>query len=176
MTPEALIKAVSDLPSYILNDDIRLYHKYANLFESPLIFDACTGYGKSACALALANPNGVVISVDDGSAPVSRDWTPSLEAYPKMLDETWKKHGVDNVTFILGDAYEAMSNCVDLDIVHIDIEATEEPKFLAFCLPYISDGGYVLVRNYGRFKAEADEILKDFKFIETMGIIRVYQK
>lgn len=178
MTPEELIKAVDDLPSYILGKDIELYHKYANLFEKPLIFDACTGYGKSAVALALANPNGVVITVDNGDAPVAREWTESLDAYTPMIEATLEKHHVDNVNFILGDVYNEFVKGLDYDIVHIDIEASEEPKFLEFCIPYVADGGYILIRNFNRFKEEADLIVEkaELKFIEAGGVIRVYQK
>ncbi len=178
MTDDELIKAVSDIESFVLEDDIRLYNKYVSLLlPGTTVLDVGTGIGKSATALALANPEVTVLTVDNGSAAFVRGWAQDEPDYKNKISELFKAHGVKNANFYFGDIFEmAFGNRLPhLDLFHLDDEALEA-DILAAVIPIVKINGIILIRNYNRFKEQADELCRGYEYLENIGLIQVVRK
>jgi len=178
MEDAELIKIVSNMDSYILEDDIRLYNKYVSrMMPGTTVLDVGTGLGKSAIGLSLANPEVQVLTVDDGSAAFERGWAADQKGYEEKMKALFDSFGVKNCTFYFGDIFEmAFKNRIPyLDLFHLDDEALEA-DILEAMIPIIKINGIILMRNYNRCKDRVDQICRGYKFLENMGLIQVIQK
>jgi predicted O-methyltransferase YrrM len=174
MTAEEVIKSVSSIPSYILDDDIKLYHQYASkLGKDDLIVDVGTGLGKSAYALALST-EAMVLSFDTGEYPLARNWATSMDAYIEMIEKGAKERGIDNLNFFVNDITTVPFNPISL--FHLDAEKLIEENILEYILPFVKQDGILLIRNYDRCKEEIDRICKSYLYLENKGKIQVIKK
>ena len=183
MTPKEINEKLLDVHSYVLEGDIFLYHKYVSpMFEGERIIDLGTGYGKSAMAMALSNPDVQIISIDDGSMPLSNNYVENISSYRETLEISFNDHGVDNIQVLVGDILEIADRFPEesFDLLHIDMMIQFDVEALEKWLPKLRIGGILLLRNYERKREEFDKILAKFptiNFLETISgsIIYVYQ-
>ncbi len=180
MDSEQVIRAVDDIPSYILEDDIRLYHKYmSQLKDGSEVLDIGTGLAKSAIALALSNPEVMVITVDNGIYPIERNWAAGNEDYKLNMLKSFSEHGVNNIRFYLTDILDGENSLADLlkiALFQLDGEKETEGRILRKIFPLIEKDGIMLIRNYDRFKDEVDDICKGCEYLEQRGKIQVIKK
>lgn len=177
MDAQRIIKLVDDIPAYVLEDDIRLYQKYmSKLPDESDVIDVGSGLGKSALALAAANPRVTVWSFDSGEYPIQRKWTDSLENYAQYLNIQRELKGLTNVFFTIGDLFKIDKSIGDIELIHIDGESGFEEKALEFLLPMVNKGGIILMRNYDRCKQAVDKICQRCEFLENKGKIQVIRK
>jgi len=173
---ENLIERVKDIDSYIFDDDLRIYHKYASVLpDGSTILDVGTGKGKSAITLALSNAKSTVITVDNGTRPIVDGWVNSSKDYVERLNRTIKNHGVNNYKFIYDDIFNILGGLPNIDLFHLDDEELET-DILKAVLPLVKNDGILLVRNYLRFKEEVDRMCKNYEYLEYGGLIQVIRK
>src|SRR4051812_45290646 len=92
---DTLKEIVADMPSFITDEDLACYLKYANKVDG-IIVDLGTGWGKSAVALALANPMNTVITLDNGAYPIYQQWASNIPEYSRKLNDIFKEKGAKN--------------------------------------------------------------------------------
>lgn len=173
---ENLTERVSDIDSYIFDEDLSIYHKYGTgLPNGSVILDVGTGKAKSAIALALTNARNRVITVDNGTEAVILGWAKSTEEYIRNTKRTIKNHGTDNCEFIHGDIFNTLSYLPKIDLFHLDDEDSEG-DILEVVLPLVKDRGILLVRNYLRFKERVDALCEGYEYLEYGGLIQVIRK
>lgn len=176
MTVEEVQLAVKDMISYVLNGDINIYHKYVSqLKPGSLVGDFATGWGKSVVAMALSNPQVMIHTIDNGEAPQYNNWASDINDYVKKIDLEFKKHNAKNIIFTLGDFLIDFVPSEIYDLVSFDTPI-KEAHVLKRWLPSLRPGGIALVRNYKRFKDEADKVLKGYEYLEYDGLIQVVRK
>lgn len=187
MTLEEIIKQVSYLPTFMHEDDMGCYFKYANQFNNGIIVDLGTGWGKSMLSLALSNETNQVISCDSGSYPVYQGWASDKKDYQNKIQELIAKNNlVGKVQFFLEDAELVLDRVIDsIDLFHIDnwleINQTDSSSLLESWIDKVKLGGYLLMRNYGHgdrqpYTDSVDKATKGLTKIETMGLVTVFQK
>src|SRR3990167_4734352 len=105
MTEEEVIAKAQTMKSFITDDDIKCYYKYANLINHGIILDLGTGWGKSMIALGLSNESNRVISCDTGSYPIAQNWAEDEIEYEEKINKIIKDFNLmNNVGFVLGAA------------------------------------------------------------------------
>lgn len=187
MTLEEIKTAVSPIPSFITDDDLACYYKYANLLkEGSLIIDLGTGWGKSMLALALSSSRNVVFSCDSGHYPIYMKWAEDTTSYEEQIDKLIQEHGLEKrVSFYLQTAEEFVELLLAPSLVHIDnwaeINNTDSNFLLSKWIDKLRVGGYLLCRNYGRgdregWTASVDRATAKMTRIEQMGLITIFQK
>lgn len=176
MTSDEIIKSVADMPSYILEDDIRLYFQYVSkLKKDSIVLDIGTGLGKSAIALALSNPEVTVLTFDTGEYPLERNWIKSIDDYYDLIEKEKEKRGVENINFFIKDVLTE-TFLPNISLFHLDAEIGAEGEILEYIFPLLESGSIILVRNYKRFYQIVDRICKDCAYLEQQGQIQVIRK
>ena len=177
MKAEEVILKVKDMISYIIDDDIRIYHKYmSQLKPNSFVIDLATGWGKSVVAMALSNPNVIIFTIDNGDQPKVNNWAKDLVDYKTKINDEFKKHNVWNVLFKIGDFLTDKVPFEKYDLISFDTPIPHEKTVLKRWLRSLKPGGIALVRNYKRFKEEADDVLKGYEYLELGGLIQVVKK
>lgn len=179
MTSKDIENVLADVLSYVTSGDIEIYHKYVSkMRKGQLILDVGTGYGKSAMAMGLSNKDIRIVSIDDGSMPLSNNYSFDLDSYVPTLERSFKNKGVKNIAIMVGDLDE-LSDLFDremFDMVHIDMMDHVEEKALRLYLPKLKKDGILLLRNYRRKQKEFDKILENYpnkRMVEYGGLIQV---
>ncbi len=186
MSVEEIIDKVSSLSSFILDDDIKVYYKYANLINDGLIVDLGTGWGKSMISLALSNPSNEVITCDPGNYPIAMNWAKNGKEYTKKIEKLVSDFGLDNVDFYLGEAEELVEHELgEIDILHIDnwseINSIDSTDLLKAWISKVKKGGYLLFRNYDRgdrefWTSSINNVTNGLKRFDELGLVAVFQK
>ncbi len=187
MNVEEIIQAVSILPTFMPDDDIRGYYKYANLIHQGTIVDLGTGWGKSMAVLGLSNKENEIITCDPGDYPIYQNWVSGVDDYIVKINQIITDFSLnENVYFFPTTADELFEQLVDdIDLLHIDswaeIRSIDTSEFLRKWIDKVLIGGYLLFRNYGRSDTEGwtksiDKVTKDLKKIERIGLISIWQK
>lgn len=178
MTSEEVIKAVKDIPTYILEDDIRLYHKYASeLVPYSLVVDVGTGLAKSAISLALSNPKVRILTFDTGVYPLERGWAKDTHEYTELIKNRLDFHNIKNVTTHLEDILLYDFELCSIDLLHIDGEKEVEEDILEDMLQFVRPGGIILARNADRFSNRGTDLLSAYtEPVEKSGKIQVVKK
>lgn len=172
-------KYVDDIPSYILDDDIRLYIKYGGLVpDNGTIVDIGTGLGKSMVALSKAAPQAVVYTFDNAEYILARkqhdtEWDYRDYIQDLITDKNCSNNVVFEILDVLANPYKFHD---EIDLLHVDCESGIEEKVLKKYFPEVTHGGYILIRNYDRFTDAANEIVGGCKYLENMGKIQVVRK
>lgn len=178
MSPKELQARVSDLPSYILDDDFIIYHRYVPLIKDEIV-DLGTGWGKSAISLALLNPDVTVYSFDDGSYPIYQKWNGIQNAkdYENELIKQFEKHSVDNITLVVTDLVNVpVAFDSRWQMIHFDLTKEQELEALKIWLPRVEINGLALIRNFERLEENIGNLLNDFEKIDQGGLIHVYRR
>lgn len=179
MIAKDVTEKLKSLEVFVTDGDIRIYHKYMNLLSKDArVIDLGTGWGKSVIAMALCCDNKIPIDTyDDGSYPIAMKWSTD-DNYIDELCNQFKKYGAENIFInqcnLLSD--NAFWDGKQYDLLHLDIMQEAERQILNKWLPSLKPGGIALVRNYKRFKDEADEILKGYEYLDYDGLIQVVRK
>lgn len=187
MTCEEVKEAVSNIPTFITDEDIECYFKYANKFDYGWILDLGTGWGKSMLSLALSNKTNAVISCDPGDYPIYQNWAKDTKEYGEKINKLIEDNDLVGVVTFYPIEAKSMVNLIDtrINLIHIDnwveINNTDSSPLLDKCVDLLFKDGYLLVRNYGRSDREGwnesvGKITGKLKRIETMGLITVFQK
>lgn len=178
-TFEHIKQEVENIPSYILDDDIRLYIKFGELVpENGTILDVGTGLGKSMLCLALAAPQAMVFTFDDAKYVIGRNWAKDLADYDEQIMKLIDDRHLTNVVFAIEDVLEdgVIPLLESIDMLHIDCEDGIEQKVLAKFLPYVNQGGIILMRNYDRCSKDVDNLCLGCEYLEQKGKIQVIRK
>lgn len=179
MTPKDIENVLADVLSYVTSGDIEIYHKYVSkMRKGQLILDVGTGYGKSAMAMGLSNKDIRIVSIDDGSMPLSNNYSPDYNSYLPTLERSFKNKIVKNIEMMVGDIDQLSDSFENesFDMVHIDMMEHVEEKALELYLSKLKKGGLLLLRNYRRKQDAFDRILDNCsnkKMIEYGGLIQV---
>jgi hypothetical protein len=186
MTLEEITKAVEVLPTYMFEDDISCFYKYANLIHGGIICDVGTGWGKSMAVLGMANSENDVITCDPGDYPVAMNWATDNTHYTYRIQEIIRNFHLEAVVdFKLMGIQQLLPDLPQVDILHFDnwpeLNGADATELLQQCIAKIKIGGYLLFRNYGRgdrseLTESADRATVGMKEIEQIGLIKVYQK
>lgn len=161
---------------YITDDDIRLFSKYlAHLPPTATALEIGTGWGKSSTAMALANPHIRIDTLDTGEFQVACGWAKDKHDYSRKVKGWWFKFKVRNINLIQKD-WLKFTPTHQYDVMHIDSIASLDARVLEMYLPYLREGGVLFVRNYFRFKKEADKILKGCTYLENKVFMQVVRK
>lgn len=178
MSPKELQARVEDLPSYILDDDFIIYHRYIPLIKDEII-DLGTGWGKSAIAMAILNPESTIYSFDDGSYPIYQKWNgiKNEKDYEKELEKQFEKHNVDNITLVVSNLINVpVAFDARWKLIHFDLTKEQELEALRVWLPRVEINGLALIRNFDRVKDNLGGLLDDFEYIDQGGLIHVYRR
>jgi len=182
MGVNAIINKVGRIESFILDDDIKIYYKYASMLKSgENIVDIGTGWGKSAAALALSNPQAVVWTYDPGDYLIDKNVVHNHTKYIEMILRTFDNLKIKNIKFQAIDAMQA-DRPVIARIVHFDLNGDSD--YNTQCLfkkwsRHLCSNGVVLVRNYHLGRSEkkmADIVFKNYKNEGQEGYITVFRK
>lgn len=179
MTFEKIKESVSNIPSYILDDDLKTYYKHVSVLpENSIVLDIGTGLGKSAIALALSNLMVQVITIDNAKYPIERGWTKSKVDYKHEMRREFKKRDIENIELIVDEAESVLEQIkFKLDLFHLDGEKETEIGLLKLVFPKLDSGGIILLRNFDRMDLEEiKEILNQTTFIGNSGKIRIMRK
>lgn len=187
MNLDEVLAKTEEIKSFILDDDIRTYYKYANLVNNGLIVDLGTGWGKSMLSLALSNPTNQIITVDPGIAPISMNWAKDTEDYTQKIEGIIEENNLkSNIAFFPISGEDLLDKVIEkIDILHIDnwveINQTDSTAFFKQWLKRVKDGGYLLIRNYGYGDREpytdsVNRAMAGLEKIEQMGLITVWRK
>lgn len=161
---------------YITDEDIKLFNKHIHqLPPTATILELGTGWGKSAAAMAMSNPKVMVDTIDTGEFQIACGWVKTQENYRRKVKGLWQTFQIKNINLILADWLTYTPNH-QYDVIHIDSIASLDAKVLKRYLPYLREGGILFVRNYFRFKKEADKILKGTKYLENREFMQVIRK
>lgn len=161
---------------YITDEDIKLFSKYLrNLPPTATVLEIGTGWGKSAAAMALANQNVMIDTLDTGEFQIACGWVKNKHEYKRKVKGWWLRFKIKNINLILQDWME-FTPTHQYDAIHIDSVAWLDVPALERYLPYLREGGILFVRNYFRFKKEADKILKGSKYLENRVFMQVVRK
>lgn len=161
---------------YITDEDINLFNKY--LYQLPptaTVLEIGTGWGKSAAAMSLSNQHIVIDTLDTGEFQIACGWAKNQAEYNRKVKGWWVRFKVKNVNLILTD-YMKYEPTHEYDVIHIDSISSLDAKVLKKYVKHLRLGGILFVRNYFRFKKEADKILKGFTYLEKKGFIQVVKK
>lgn len=172
MNTQRIIELVSDIHSYVLDDDIDIYNQYVSkLPDFSKIIDLGTGYGKSAIAMALANPTVSIVTIDDGSMPLSNNFSLDVENYRQVLEDSFREHGVKNIHLDIGDIIKlsGMYQNESFDLLHIDMMEPVEMETFRLWLPKLKRGGIALIRNFQRNRQGFLRILEEQKYKEIIA-------
>lgn len=180
MTSEEIGKSVLPLGSWMFQGDIDIYYKYARLLpDGAIVVDVATGRGVSALAMAMANPKIQVVTVENGQTMLFNKWATDKEDYIKKIYDLCKERDVSNIKLVYQDFftfdYKLHFGSISVDMFHVDDE-NKEGDMLRIGYDNLKAGGYALVRNYTRFKKEADEICKGGEYLECGGLMQVVKK
>lgn len=177
MTAEEIIKAVSGLPSYILDDDIRLYHETISpLPVGSRVLELGTGWGKSAAAMALCNPDVTIYTIDNGHDPLTHNNRfKDIEDYKAQLLNIFDSLKIKNIDLIIGDLETLPVPVEEFDVLHVDLSVDTEVPMTRRWITSLNRGGVFLNRNYDRHYPEFDQIVLDRVFIKKWGQIRAVQ-
>lgn len=176
-TAEELFKSLDGIGSYIIDGDYAMYQKYVSALPAgAVVLDVATGRGVSAMAMAMANLQVRVITVEDGSTMLYNKWAENEDDYKRKISGLCEERGITNLELVYEDFLKYNLNSIPpIDLFHVDDE-DEEGKMLEHALPYIKVGGILLVRNYRRFKETADVLCKGFEDLDSGGLIKVIRK
>jgi predicted O-methyltransferase YrrM len=161
---------------YITDEDIKLFNKY--LYQLPAtatVLEIGTGWGKSTTAMALSNQHIIIDTVDTGEFQIACGWAKNKEDYRRKVQGLWRRFQVKNINLILKDWFK-FTPTHQYDAIHIDSIASLDAKVLERYLPYLREEGILFVRNYFRFKKEADKLLKGFQYLENREFMQVVRK
>lgn len=178
MSPKDLQEKVADLPSYILDDDFIIYHRYIPLMKDEIV-DLGTGWGKSAIAMALLNPSITIYSFDDGSYPIYQKWNgiQNEKDYEAELEREFEKHEVKNITLVVTNLVTVpVAFDSRWQLIHFDLTKEQELEALRVWLPRVEINGLALIRNFERLEENIGELLNDFEKIDQGGLIHVYRR
>jgi len=177
MKAEEIIEQLRDYYQvYIFDEDVEIYQKYmSQLPDDAHVMDLATGWGKAVAAMALANPNVKIVTIDNGELVYAMGWAKGPGDYIEKLRALWEPYDIQNIKIIVADVmkYEPEH---DFLLVNMDLNATTEQQALKRWKYVLRSGGIFLVRNYFRFSKEADEILKGWEKLENKGQIQVFKK
>jgi protein-L-isoaspartate O-methyltransferase len=184
MQAEQIIQTLSGIPVFLLEEDMRLYHKYASILSTgSTILDLGCGWGKSAMTLALSNPTCKIHTIDTGQAQISNSWATDKIDYSRKMREQFKKYNITNVILRIGDAKTFPINENYFDLIHTDIML---PGILPRWLPALKSKGILLARNYLphlpnntdqiEFKNEVDKYCQGWQYLEQKGLTQAIKK
>ena len=174
---EEIIEQLKDYYQvYIFDEDVEVYQKYmSQLPDDVEVIDLATGWGKAVAAMALANPNVYITTIDNMELVQAMGWSKDSKEYFNKLRELWDPYDIKNIDIIVADVmtYEPKNEYL---LINMDLNAATEQQALKRWKKYLKPGGIFLVRNYFRFSKEADEILKGWEKVENKGQIQVFKK
>lgn len=177
MNAEEIKKKLSDLPIFILDDDIKIYQMYmSSLASDAKVLDLGTGWGKSVLAMALSNLQTNITTIDTGEYQIANNWADNQQDYQVKINQQFAKYGVSNIHFTLADVLTYPIEKESFDLIHMDMVVTIEAKILERFLPALKKGGIFLIRNYQRFKDKVEKICQGYQYVTYQGLIQVIKK
>lgn len=190
---DSILRKIDHIPSYTLKGEIELwYDLLKDLPQDAVIIDHGTGWGKSACALAMCAPQAQVITFDTGEAAIANGNSKNYNDYFSKVEEYRNKAYVTNIRQFVGacqdtgqyagfDIQKFLFNkhrqyfeVWNLDCVHNDEAHTI--KEISRFFPYLRPGGLMFVHDYKHWQTDdvrnaVDKELKDKQKVEQVAFV-----
>ncbi len=147
-TAEDVIQACNHIPSQVYEPEQEMwFRRLRELPGSPVIVDFGTGHGRSASALALSCPQGVVYTFDPGVPYLNDKCSPSQ--YEAETNKYIFDSGAVNFVFSMESSLEKPWDR-EIDVLNIDSDhtyKTTKAEILKW-VKWVKTGGLVFLHDY----------------------------
>src|SRR3990167_1193122 len=149
MNAEEVIQHCNHIPSSVHEPEQKMWWNLLHVLPAgTLIVDFGTGHGKSAASLALACPQGEVITFDPGIPYINAGC--DEKCYEEETKKFMADSGATNITFTRESSLEKPWGKRPIDVLNIDSDHTYETtlKEVGRWVPFVAVGGYIFLHDW----------------------------